>query len=229
MTPDTVLVVDANPGALRGAATVLTDAGYLVMQAASFAEARRRLAIARPDVLITAVRLGGYNGLHLVIGSQLALPGLVTIVTHAVPDPLLQAEAAVYNAAFLVQPVAWQLFLGMLGRLLEARGERPKPTRPRRWPRLAPSRPVEAALGVGSGTIVDLSYGGVRLGLARRVVEPSRSPQALALPGTGLAVRARSVWTYGVRSDSSWLCGVEVDEPDPDANRAWRAFVDAAG
>ena len=120
MTPDTVLVVDADLQALRAAATALADAGYLVMQAASFADARRRLAIARPDVLVTSVRLGGYNGLQLVIGSRLALPELVCIVTHAAPDPVLQAAAASCNAAFLVQPHG-DVVAGQLAELLAER------------------------------------------------------------------------------------------------------------
>jgi len=227
MTPDTVLVVDADLQALGAAVAALADAGYLVMQAASFPEARRRLAVARPDILITAVRLAGYNGFHLVIGSQVALPDLVAIVTHSAPDPVLQSTAALYNATFLVQPIAWHLFLGVLGHLLEARGERPRPTRLRRWPRATPSRAVDAALGVASGTVVDLSYGGARLSLTRRIVDAPRSPQALALPGTGIAVRARSVWTCGAGAAGPWLYGVELDDSDVGANRAWRAFVDA--
>jgi len=228
VTPDTVLVADADPQALAAAATVLADAGYLVMQAASFAEARRRLAIARPDVLITSVRLGGVDGLQLVIGSRLALPELVCIVTHAAPEPVLQTAASSHNATFLVQPVAWDLFLGVLGRLLDARGERPRPTRPRRWTRSAPPRVVAAALGVAPGTVVDLSYGGARLELAQRILEPPQSAQALALPDEGLALRARAVWTCGAGADGPWLCGVELDDSDPDATRAWRAFVDRA-
>jgi CheY-like chemotaxis protein len=228
VTPDTVLVADADAQALRAAATALADAGYLVMQAASFADARSRLATARPDVLITSVRLGGYNGLQLVIGSRLALPRLVCIVTHAVLDPVLQAAASSHNATFLVQPVAWELFLGVLGRLLEARGDRPRPTRPRRRPRSAPEREVAAALGLAPGCVVDLSYGGVRLELSQRIVEPPRATQALALPEEGLALRARAVWTCGAGADGPWLCGVEIDDPDPIANRAWRAFVDRA-
>jgi len=228
VAPDSIIVADADPQALRAAASVLADAGYLVMQAGTFGEARRRLAIARPDVLITSVRLGGYNGMHLVIGSRLALPDLVCIVTHAASDPGLQAMAAGYDATFLVQPVGWHLFLGVLGRLLEGRRERPRPTRARRWPRAAPPRAIAAAFGIASGTVVDLSYGGVRLELTERVVDPPRLPQALALPDEGLALRARPVWTYGIGAGGPWLCGVELDEPDPNATRAWRALVDRA-
>jgi len=227
VTPDTILVVDADLQALGAAAGALADAGYLVMQAASFSEARRRLAVARPDVLVTAVRLGGFNGFHLVIGSQVALPDLVTIVTHSAPDPVLQSTAALYNATFLVQPIAWQLFLGMLRKLLDARGARPRPTRDRRWLRTSPAREVDAAFGVASGTVVDLSYGGVRLSLTQRVANPPCLPQALAVPDAGIAVRARAIWTCGAGVAGPWLHGVEIDDPDHGANRAWRVFVDA--
>jgi DNA-binding response OmpR family regulator len=225
VTPDTILVVDADLQALGAAAGALADAGYIVMQAASFPEARRRLAVARPDVLVTAVRLGGFNGFHLVIGSRVALPDLVTIVTHSAPDPVLQSMAARYNATFLVQPITWQLFLGMLRKLLDARGARPRPTRNRRWPRTSPAR--DAAFGVASGTLVDLSYGGVRLSLTTRLTDQPCLPQALAVPGAGIAVRARAIWTCGAGVAGPWLYGVEIDDPDHGANRAWRVFVDA--
>jgi DNA-binding response OmpR family regulator len=218
VTPDTILVVDADLQALGAAAGALADAGYIVMQAASFPEARRRLAVARPDVLVTAVRLGGFNGFHLVIGSRVALPDLVTIVTHSAPDPVLQSMAARYNATFLVQPITWQLFLGMLRKLLDARGARPRPTRNRRWPRTSPAREVDAAFGVASGTLVDLSYGGVRLSLTTRLTDrPCRaraSPcararygrAARASPARGCTASRSTIPTTArtARGASSW-------------------------
>src|SRR5258705_4043885 len=70
-TGHTVLVVDVDH--LRALSTVcvaLSGAGYVVTRATSFDEARRQLVRVKPDVLITAVRLDGYNGLHLVIRSR---------------------------------------------------------------------------------------------------------------------------------------------------------------
>jgi ActR/RegA family two-component response regulator len=222
----TALVVDADRRALAEMTAVLADAGYLVSQAASFADARQRLVLSRPDVLVTAVRLGGFNGLHLVVSTHAALPDTVAIVTHAVHDPALQADAAKYDAMYLVRPVDWTVFLDVVRGLLAARGDRRRSSRPRRWTRKQPADPVGGTLGVTPATVVDLSYGGVRLRLNVRVSGAPDDRQMLALPSAGVAVRARPVWVLGAGPDGPWWCGVEVEAPDPAADRAWRAFVD---
>jgi DNA-binding response OmpR family regulator len=222
-----VLVVDVDRNALDEAATALADAGYLVTQATTFAEARQRLVLAKPDLLVTAVRLAGFNGLHLVVTTQALLPDTVAVVTHAVLDPALQADAALHNAIYMVQPVDWSFLLDVVGSALAARASRPRGSRPRRWTRKTPAAHVEAALGPMPGSIVDLSYGGVRLQTSGRLSGAADAAQTLALTDVGISVRARPVWTQGVGPDGPWLCGVEVQEPDPAANRAWRTFVDA--
>ena len=224
-----VLVVDVDRNALQEAATALGDAGYLVTQATTFADARQRLVLSKPDLLITSVRLAGFNGLHLVVATKAMLPDTVAVVTHAVVDPALQADAARYNALYLVQPVDWPIFLGVIGSAVGARAGRPKGSRPRRWTRKTPADYVVAALGSAVGTVVDLSYGGARLQMTDRVTGPNDAAHTLALPDAGIAVHARPVWTQGAAPDGPWLCGVEVHEPDPVMNRAWRAFVDAVG
>ena len=224
-----VLVVDVDRNALQEAATALADAGYLVTQATTFADARQRLVLSKPDLLVTAVRLAGFNGLHLVVATRTMLPDTLAVVTHAVLDPALQADAAQYNAIYMVQPVDWSLFLNVVRSALGARVGRPKSSRPRRWTRKIPVDRVEAALGTTLGTVVDLSYGGVRLQMSGRVLGPSDAAQTLALPDIGITVHARPVWTQGVGPDGPWLCGVELHEPDPSSNRAWRTFVDAVG
>src|ERR1041384_2794085 len=130
-----VLVRDVDGNAWQGAATALADAGYLVTQATTFAEARQRLVLAKPDLLVTAVRLAGFNGLHLVVTTQAMLPDTVAVVTHAVLDPALQADAAQHNAIYMVQPVDWPLLLDVVSSALGARASRPRGSRPRRWTR----------------------------------------------------------------------------------------------
>jgi len=224
-----VLVVDVDRNALQEAATALGDAGYLVTQATTFADARQRLVLSKPDLLITAVRLAGFNGMHLVVATREMLPDTVAVVTHAVVDPALQADAARHQALYLVQPVDWPLFLSVVSGAIGARAGRPKASRPRRWTRKTPADYVVAALGSTVGTVVDLSYGGARLQMSDRVTASTDAAHTLALPDAGIAVHARPVWIQGGGPDGPWLCGVEVQEPDPVINRAWRAFVDAVG
>jgi DNA-binding response OmpR family regulator len=224
-----VLVVDVDHlRALSSVCVALAEEGYVVTRATSFDEAWRQLMRVKPDVLITAVRLDGYNGLHLVIRSRETLPDLVTIVTNPVPDVVLQADAAAYNAVWLVHPIDVRPLLDQLARMLGARPARRRSTVPRRWSRRLVSHRFDALLGAARATVVDLSYGGLRLRLRQPLAEPSHDVQAVALPTVGLAVRARPVWNGPADLARSWWCGLELDEPDPELNRAWRAFVDAA-
>ena len=83
-------------------AVSLCAAGYRVVTSASFEDGKTLLeADVPPALLIASVRLGAYNGLHLVIRGRLDHPGMAAILTSEVPDPTLEAEAARYGAAYL--------------------------------------------------------------------------------------------------------------------------------
>lgn len=99
-----ILVVNSDPVGLRGTVGVLQSAGYEVDGVASFSDARRKLDTAPPDLLMTGVRLGQYNGLHLIVRSRNHLPRMATILTHDDEDPVLLTEAATNEAAFLILP-----------------------------------------------------------------------------------------------------------------------------
>jgi two-component system, OmpR family, phosphate regulon response regulator OmpR len=98
-----ILLVDEDAGSRRACVEILRRASYRVTSAASFEEARRALA-RRPDVLITDVRLGAYNGLQLVIRGRALNPRLVPVVT-GFPDASLKEEAARLGAAYLETPI----------------------------------------------------------------------------------------------------------------------------
>jgi CheY-like chemotaxis protein len=224
----TVLVVDVDLKALTATSAVLGEAGYLVTQASTFNDARQRLVLTRPDVLITAVRLGGFNGLHLVISGRARFPEMTAIVTHTVSDPVLQADAAEQKAEWLVMPFDAQTLIDVLSRVAGPRPPRPQGTMPRRWTRKPVERPVDATLGVVHGTLVNVSYGGLCLLLSEPISETSRLMLRVRLPLLGLAVRARAVWSRVAGPAGLWWCGVEIEETDSESNRTWRAFVDAA-
>ena len=85
---------------------LLENAGYTVASAANFEEAKQLLACQAPDVLITDLRLGSYNGLHLVLRSRADHPEMAAFVTSATPDPVLEAEAQREQARFLLRPIS---------------------------------------------------------------------------------------------------------------------------
>ena len=115
-----VLVVDADSADLASTATLLESAGYRVVSAAAFDEAKRLLAAEVPDLLITGVRLGPYNGLHLILRSRTDHPEMAAIVTSRYRDAVLEEEARRQNAGFVVRPVADDEFLAEVNRSLGA-------------------------------------------------------------------------------------------------------------
>ncbi len=95
-----ILVVDEDRETLVGRVALLRNAGYRVIGATSFEEARRALDEA-PALLVTGVRLGAFNGLQLVILARGAERPIPAIVIAAFPDPLLRVEAGRLSAGYL--------------------------------------------------------------------------------------------------------------------------------
>ncbi len=120
----TVLVVDLNPTDRAKTVQLLEGAGYLVTAAGNFDEAKQLLADAPPDVLVTDLRLGPYNGLHLILRSRIDHPEMASLVTSESADPVLQAEAHRQNAKFLVRPFDDDAFLAVM-RAADADGRVP--------------------------------------------------------------------------------------------------------
>jgi len=103
--PLSVLVVEPALDELLIVTSMLSSAGFHVTAAASFAQARALLGGARPFALLyTALRLGMFNGLHLVVRGQCVQPAMAAIVTASAEDAMLQAEAEGLGATFVVKP-----------------------------------------------------------------------------------------------------------------------------
>jgi two-component system, NtrC family, nitrogen regulation response regulator GlnG len=126
--PHRVLVVDSDVEALASDQSVLAEAGYLVTCTANFAEAKQRLLLAPPDLLMTDVRLGEYNGLHLVHRGHLNHPEMPAIVRAEPRDSGLEEEARRADALYLIKPVDATTLVDSVRRLLAGR---PTPLEPR--------------------------------------------------------------------------------------------------
>lgn len=114
-----ILVVESDLSELASTVSLLESAGYCVAAAAEFDEAKQLLATRPPDLLITGVRLGSYNGLHLVLRSRAEHPEMHAIVTSRYRDAVLEAEAQRQHADFLVRPLADAAFLDVVNRSLQ--------------------------------------------------------------------------------------------------------------
>ena len=117
-----VLVVEADSAELANTVALLQTAGYRVSAASGFDEAKQQLAMAPPDLLITGLRLGPYNGLHLILRSRVEHPRMGAIVTSRYRDAVLEAEAQRQNADFLLRPLDDIAFLQAVSRSLGTTG-----------------------------------------------------------------------------------------------------------
>lgn len=101
--PLTVLLVEPDNDTRALTAKALQDAGVSVIEAYDFHTAKHTLDATPADVLVAEIRLGAYNGLHLLLRAKNARPGLIGIVTARSADPVLEREAAQLDATFLVK------------------------------------------------------------------------------------------------------------------------------
>jgi DNA-binding NtrC family response regulator len=99
-----VLLVDDDRAVLNLVEQWLTSAGYAVVACDRFETAKQRLEDGVPDVLITDVRLGAFNGLQLVILAKEQGPRTAAVVMSAYDDPTLRKEASQCGAGYLNKP-----------------------------------------------------------------------------------------------------------------------------
>jgi len=98
-----ILIVEDDDATREALKQVLTHAGYETSAAGSFQDGVQALIATSPDLLITDVRLGEYNGLQLVATAQ---PPTTAIVLTGYADPVLQKDAKQLGADYLVKPIS---------------------------------------------------------------------------------------------------------------------------
>ena len=123
------LVVDPRLNEALSTVALLTNQGFEVTVAETFAKAKDRLNTRPPTLLLTEVRLGEYNGLHLVLRGKAQRPSMAALVLSSVPDPVLRTEAEAMGATFLVKPIADRELLAAVTRTLFQRDRSEGPVR----------------------------------------------------------------------------------------------------
>ncbi len=90
-----ILIVDDDAAVCWALEQVLRSQGYRVAIAADAAAARRMVRRARPDLVITDVRMPGESGLDLLAGLKQEYPGLPVVVTtaHGTMETAIEAVA----------------------------------------------------------------------------------------------------------------------------------------
>ena len=117
--PGRVLVVEDDKTTLSGWVELLGMAGYQVTGVSSYEQALDELRH-MPDVLITDVRLGVYNGLQLIVRGRMIHPDLQAIVVTGYADQVVFREALHLHAEHLEKPVDIDRLTLLIAKALEA-------------------------------------------------------------------------------------------------------------
>jgi DNA-binding NtrC family response regulator len=216
--PYRVLVLDDDEHALEGFVELLRDAGYNVTGASTFDSAKQLLTLEPFDLLITDVRLRGYNGLHLVMQVRAEYPDTEVIIISGYDEPLIELEASRHNAVFVRKPVMPSEFLKTVANALA------HVRRQRRWPRKRVIGGFRVTVAGQPAAVVDVCYGGLRLEIASAASLPSTFDVEVA--GIGLQLPVQSVWSYPTPDSQSVVCGAALASDSTPAAQTWRAIVD---
>jgi DNA-binding response OmpR family regulator len=118
--PNTILVVDDNPSSVAALVEAFVTSGLPAAGAHGFAHALKMLESVEPELLITGVRLGPYNGLHLVLRARALYPNVAAILIGPA-DPNLASDALALGAAAYLTTHAPDAVLFAALKILDAR------------------------------------------------------------------------------------------------------------
>lgn len=216
--PYRILVLDDDEHALAGIVELLRDAAFLVTGAATYDAAKRLLALGSFDLLITDVRLRGFNGINLVRQSHVDYPDMAVMIITAYEEPMLGLEISRYGACFSPKPIKPVEFLkSVKGCLATVR-------RQRRWTRKRVVGGFSVTAHGRPAVIVNICYGGLQLAVSHP--EPLPSTFDIEVSGIGLRFEVDNVWARLSDDGQGILCGAALATDATPAARTWRAIVD---
>jgi len=120
-----ILVVDDDPDLLRLMQIRLTAAGYAVTTAESAERALAQASVARPQLLVTDLRMSGMDGMALFESIQArnaTLPVIVLTAHGTIPDAVAAVNRGVFG--YLTKPFDAKALLTEIERALTLSGER---------------------------------------------------------------------------------------------------------
>jgi DNA-binding response OmpR family regulator len=210
-----ILVVDDESSVRDSVATLLRDVGYTVLTFGDVPSALRALEENDPDLLITDVRIDGYNGLQLI---AMAPKPIRALVVTGFADPAIEADARRLGADYLVKPVPFEtLHAHVAAMLFQA-----PPHTAFISTRIAPRRRLAQSQSVrvddSQGRIIDVSANGARLEIQSK--DPIEAGTTCVLDVEGAEARIPTTVIWKRRQDSeTWMCGVAIA---PERQDDWR-------
>lgn len=213
------LVVSPSPDLAGQVLAWLGRAGFTTVHVQEFQAARAAVDTDPPDVLVSEIKLGAYNGLHLAI--RLRTRGSRTsVVLIGDPDPVLETEAECAEGAYLRLPIEEAALLAAIG----------QPQQEFKPARRSPRKPVpllEALVDALPVRVVDVSYEGLRFSVLETEAESLPPAFDVNIPTHNLRCRAQRIWVSRSGGPYGASCGATLLVTDPADAAAWRALVDS--
>jgi two-component system, NtrC family, response regulator GlrR len=122
----TVLVVDDDPDLLRLMQIRLNSSGYAVTTAESAEQALAHFAVARPQLVVTDLRMGGMDGVALfdaIHAESPALPVIILTAHGTIPDAVAAVKRGVFG--YLTKPFDAKALLAEIERAFAGAGTAP--------------------------------------------------------------------------------------------------------
>jgi two-component system response regulator GlrR len=186
-----VLVVDDDPDLLKLLALRLGAAGYGVQTAESGERALAAIAVSRPDVVVTDLKMGGMDGLALFNAVQQTAPTLPVIILTAhgtIPDAVDATKRGVFG--FLPKPFEAKELLTQVEQALKLSSGAPAAADGADW---------RADFVTASPRMEDL------LRRARLVAQSDASVLIVGASGTGKELLARAIHRVSKRAGAPFV------------------------
>jgi DNA-binding response OmpR family regulator len=98
------LIVDDDVQVLSFVKQLMETAGYDVLSASNFAQARSYIQSHDLAILVADVRLGDFNGIQLGILAKNSQPNVRIVIMSGWDDPVLRHEADQLGAVYVQKP-----------------------------------------------------------------------------------------------------------------------------
>lgn len=223
-----VVVVDADADELLRTEQALEAIGFVVMGVDSFPGAKTLLGSVSPEIVVADVKLNAFNGLHLAALSIAKRPGTPFIVTHNVRDVVLEGEAQRLGAMYVVKTPSREELKRAATEAVNAPAHQGDMVR--QWPRKGAPRGTVARVAAAPATVVDVSYGGVRLKIGPDSEHEPPQSFEVVLPALDLALHVDRAWAAkDSGGEGGWICGASIADERTTELLRWRDFVDSVG